>query len=220
MRKIALLWMFLAMILTSCQTKVEGEGPWVQKVDSEALSTIIINFATKMKIDKHVELEDSWAAYDDYILKICLQFSSQRTLTVYDARLLMVELVEDLLYRLNNNEIISWELNHYPFTAKDLDVKINFESFYGRYIDELYVGLAWLQCNCVHFYAFDRKDSTLNGIDWDHHRFEPYPKSRELALIKKQADIPYIEHIEPPDPPKFRKHSSFFPDRYISPYTF
>lgn len=219
MRHIAILWMFLAAILTSCQTKIVPKGPWVKKIDSEAISTIIINFATKMKIDKHLELEDSWAAYEDYITRLCLQFSSQRTLTVYDARLLMVELVEDLLYRLNNNEIVSFELDHYPFTANDLDVKINFESFYGRYIDELYVGLVWLQAGCVHFYAFDRKDTELNGTDWDHHRFEPYTKSRELALIKKQADLPYIEHIEPPDPPKLRKHS-FFPDRYISPYTF
>ena len=53
----------------------------------------------------------------------------------------MVELVEELLYRLNNNMIISFELDHFPFTADDLDVKITFESYYGRYIDEQYIGL-------------------------------------------------------------------------------
>lgn len=217
MRSIAILWMFLAAILTSCQPQVVGTGPWVKKIDSEALSTIVINFATKMKIDKHLELEDSWAGYDDYITTLCLQFSSQRTLTVYDARLLLVELVEEFLYRLNNNTVVSFELDHFPFTAKDLDIKINFESFYGRYIDELYVGLVWLQDGCVHFYAFDRKDPSLNGIDWDHHRFEPYTKSRELALIKRQADLPYIEHIENPDPPKTRKSLSNIPERYIAP---
>jgi hypothetical protein len=213
MRKLVVLWMFLAAILTSCQPKVETTGPWVKKIDSEELSRIIINFSTKMKIDKHLELEDSWAAYDDYILKLCLNYSSQRLLTVYDARLLMVELVEELLYRLNNNMIISFELDHFPFTARDLDVKINFESFYGRYVDELYVGMAWLQAGCVHFYAFDRKDPTYNGIDWDHHRFEPYSKSRELALIKRQADLPYIEERENPNPPK-RSIFSRLPERY------
>src|SRR5205085_1310811 len=98
MRKLAILWMFLSAILTSCQPKVVGEGPWVKKIDSEELSSIIINFSTKMKIDKHLELEDSWASYNDYILKICLTYSSQRLLTVYDARLLMVEVVEELLH--------------------------------------------------------------------------------------------------------------------------
>jgi hypothetical protein len=214
MRNVAILWMFLAAVLTSCQPEVVGTGPWVKKIDSEELSRIVINFSTKMKIDKHLELEDSWAAYDDYIIKMCLRYTSQRLLTVYDARLLMVELVEELLYRLNNNSVISFELDHFPFTADDLDIRINFESFYGRWIDEQYVGLAWLQAGCVHFYAFDRKDPSLNGIDWDHDRFEPYTKSRELALIKKQADLPYIEHIENPNPPKRGPPLSQLPERY------
>lgn len=215
MRIIAILMMFCGTLLTSCQTKVVGEGEWVKKIDSEELSRIVINFSTRMKIDKHLELEDSWAAYDDYITKICLQYSSQRLLTVYDARLLMVEVVEEFLHRLNNNTIISFELDHFPFNPTDLDVKINFESYFGRYVDEQYVGLAWLQGGCVHFYAFDRKDPSLNGIDWSHDRFEPYSKSRELALIKRQADMPYIQHIENPNPP--RKPSTYTYDRYVSP---
>jgi hypothetical protein len=215
MRRVAILLMFLAAILTSCQTKIVGSGPWVKKIDSEELSSIVVNFSTKMKVDKHLELEDSWAAYDDYILKICLKYSSQRLLTVHDARLLLVELVEDFLYRLNNNTIVSFELDHFPFTANDLDIQINFESFYGRYIDEQYVGMVWLQAGCTHFYAFDRKDPSLNGIDWDHTRFEPYSKSRELALIKREADLPYIEHIEQTNPPK--RPSTYFYERYNPP---
>jgi hypothetical protein len=214
MHNLAIFLMFLAAIFTSCQIKVVGTGPWVKKIDSEEISKIVINFSTKMKIDKHLELEDSWAAYDDYITKLCLQYSSQRLLTVYDARLLMVELVEEFLYRLNNNTIVSYELDHFPFTADDLDVKITFESFYGRYVDELYVGMAWLQAGCVHFYAFDRKDPSLNGIDWDHDRFEPYTKSRELALIKRQADLPYIEHVPNPNPDR-RPRVIRLPERYV-----
>ncbi|MBA2368560.1 MAG: hypothetical protein H0V82_06010 [Candidatus Protochlamydia sp.] len=186
------LWLVCSaiIILTSCQTKVVGHGPWVKKIDSEELSKIVIGFSAKMKIDKHLELEDSWAAYDDYIQRICLHYSSQRLLTVYDARLLMVEVVEEFLDRLNNNTIIGFELEHFPFTADDIDVKINFESFYGRFLDMQYVGLAWLQCGCVHFYAFDRKNLR---IDWSHDRFEPYTKSRELALIKREVDLPFMD---------------------------
>lgn len=217
MRNFALLWLLFAAILTGCQTKVVPTGPWVKKIDSEELSRIVINFSTKMKIDKHLELEDSWAAYDDNISKICLKYSSQRLLTVYDARLLMVEVVEEFLSRLNNNTVIGFELGSFPFTASNLDVQINFESYYGRYIDELYVGLAWLQAGCVHFYAFDRKDLSLNGIDWDHYRFEPYTKSRELALIKKEADLPYIQHIENPNMGN-RPGNAYMHGHYFSPY--
>lgn len=206
-------FILIAILLAGCKPTVVGEGPWVKKIDSEELSKIVINFSVKMKIEKHLELEDSWAAYDDYVSKICLQYSSQRLLTVYDARQLMVELVEEFLSRLNNNTIISFELDHFPFTARDLDVKIEFESFYGSYIDEQYVGLAWLQAGCVHFYAFDRKDPSLNGIDWDHHRFEPYTKSRELVFLKKEADMPFFEREENPT----KRHSEYVYERYTNP---
>jgi hypothetical protein len=211
MRSLVLsLMLFTALMMSGCRPKVVHTGPWVKKIDSEAISRIVINFSRKMKAEKHLELEDSWAEYNDYITRLCLQYSSQRLLTVYDARLIMVELVEDFLYRLNNNEIVSFELDHFPFTADDLDVKINFESYYGRYCDELYVGLAWLQAGCVHFYAFDRKDDL---IDWDHHRFEPYTKSRELALLKKEADLPFVEKMNAEAP----KASMLMYERYKSP---
>jgi hypothetical protein len=214
MRSLALtLMLFAAMIISGCRPGVKHAGPWVKKIDSGEMSSIVINFSVKMKREKHLELEDSWIAYDDYIKKICLQYSSQRLLTVYDARLVMVELVEDFLYRLNNNEIVSFELDHFPFTANDLDVKINFESYYGRFIDELYVGLAWLKGGCVHFYAFDRKD---DGIDWSHDRFEPYTKSRELALIKREADMPYVDRLDMES--GTTPHSPLMFDRYSTPY--
>lgn len=215
MYRIAILLMLLGTVFTSCQPRVAGSGAWVKKIDSEELSRLVINFSTKMKIEKHLELEDSWAAYDDTITKICLRYSSQRLLTVYDARLLLVELVEDFLYRLNNHTILSFELNQFPFTPLNLDVKIDFQSYYGRFIDEQYVGLVWLQAGCSHFYAFDRKDPSLISIDWSHDRFEPYFKSRELALLKRQADIPYIEQRENPNPPKSPRSYTY--DRYFSP---
>ncbi len=202
--------LFVALIMSGCRPGVEHEGPWVKKIYSEEFSRLVINFSRKMKAEKHLELEDSWVAYDDYVTKICLKYSSQRLLTVYDARLILVELVEDFLYRLNNNDIISFELDHYPFTAMDLDVKLNFESYYGLYCDELYIGLAWLQAGCVHFYAFDRKD---DKIDWSHDRFEPYAKSRELALLKKQADLPYTDKAEAEAPGA----SMMMYDRYKMP---
>ena len=80
MRYFVILLMFLTTIFASCQRKVVGTGPWVKKIDSEELSKIVINFSVKMKIDKHLELEDSWAEYDDYITCLCLQYSSQRLL--------------------------------------------------------------------------------------------------------------------------------------------
>ena len=192
-----IIWMMIvASILTSCQVRVIGEGNMIKKIDSEEVSHIVINFSNKMKTDHGIELEDSRVEYNDYIKKIYLEYSSQRLLTVHEARLLIVEVVEEFLQRLNNHTIIGFQLECFPFTADDIEVKINFESFYGRYIDEFYVGLTWLKCGCVYFYAFDIKDQL--DIDWSHDRWEPYFKSRELALIKKEADIPEVPIMAQP----------------------
>lgn len=191
MRNRLFIWMIIfGAMITGCTPTVYHTGPMVKRIDSEALSKLVIDYSVKLKSDHRLYLEDSWVAYDDYIKRMCLQFSSMRLVTVEEARRLIVELVEGLLERVNKHILLSYELDKYPLTARELDVKINFESFHGMFSDEQYVGLIWLQCGCVHFYAFDRKDP---NIDWDHHRFEPYSKSRELALIKKEADIEYSE---------------------------
>lgn len=202
--------MVFLTLLTGCQPREIPTGPWVKKIDSEELSRLVINFSAKMAKEQHLFLEDSYAAYNDSISKICLRYSSQRLLTLEEARLQIVEIVEEFLYRLNNNTVLGFELETFPFTANNLDVRINFESFFGIYVDPLYIGQTWLNCGCVDFYAFDRKD---NNIDWDHHRFEPYFKSRELALLQKEAKIPDEERIE--NPPK--RPQEYLYDRYL-PY--
>lgn len=188
MRYLFTILVLLLVIVSACTTRVVPSGPLIKKIDSEELSKLVINFSVKMKREHRLDLEDSWAAYDDQIKKICLRYSSQQLLEMKEARLLLVELVEEFLARLNNHSVLGFQLETSPFTANNLDVQINFESFYGYYLDPLYIGLIWLQAGCTHFYAFDRKNP---DIDWDHHRFEPYFKSRELALFQKEADLPY-----------------------------
>jgi hypothetical protein len=190
MRRLCIWVTVLGLILTGCQPKSVPTGPFVKKIDSEELSRLMINYSVALKKEQHLSLEDSWVSYDDTIKKICVRFSSQRLLTVEQARLQIVEVVEGLLARVNNHSVLSFELERFPITARELDIKINYESFHGRYVDELYMGLTWLQAGCVHFYAFDRKD---NNLDRDHSRFEPYFKSRELALLKKEADLPFTD---------------------------
>lgn len=181
------------LILTGCQPAVIPEGPWIQKIDSEEFSYLVINYSAKMQAEKRLRLEDSWICYDKEVKKFYLRYSSQAILEFCEARLLMVELVEGFLERLNHHALLRYQLEHYPFTADDLDVKIDFESFHGLYVDPLYIGLAWLKDGCVKYFAFERKDPYA---DWDHHRIEPYAKSREFALIKKEADLPFMKKEE------------------------
>jgi len=183
-------------ILSGCQPSGIPEGSWVQKIDSEEFSYLVINFSAKMKAEKRLDLEDSWICYDEDVKKFYLRYSTQLILDFCQARLLMVEVVEEFLERLNRHTLLRNELAVYPFTADNLDIKIDFESFYGLDVDPLKIGLAWLRCGCVYYFDFERKDPYA---DWDHHRFEPYSKSREFALIKKEADLPFMKVEEKKD---------------------
>src|SRR5256885_260075 len=109
-RQISICLMFLAAVLTSCQTRTIVQGPLIKKIDAPEFSRLVLNFSEKMERDHNLSLEDSWIGYDDYIQKVCIQYSSQRLLTVEQARLLIVDLVEEFLYRLNNHTVLSFEL--------------------------------------------------------------------------------------------------------------
>jgi hypothetical protein len=184
--------MFFILILASCQIRTIGIGSWIKKIDAEEASRLMLNFAAKMKREQRLDLEDSRLVYNDYIKKWYIEFSSQRLVTMCEARLLLVTVVEEFLYRINNHSLLSFEVEQFPFTASNLDIKINFESFHGLYVDPLYIGQIWLKCGCAYYYAFDRK---VQDIDWSHDRWEPYFKSRELALLKQEADIPFTEPL-------------------------
>jgi len=190
MKKLIMFTAILGTLFSGCQSKVIPKGPWTQKIDTLEISSTILNFSAKVGANCYLFLEDSYVAYDDDIKKICLRYSSQKLLTLNEARLLIVEMTEELLERLNSGPPLTFECEQFPLTSAHLDIRINFESFYGKYCDQQYIGLIWLQANCVHYFAFDRKDIKL---DWDHHRTEPYFKSKEIALIKKEADAPYIQ---------------------------
>lgn len=205
-RKLMSLIIFLFVGAIGCTRVEKPVGPSWQAIDSAEMSSLIINFSAPLETERRLRLEDSRIVYDESILKIYLEYSSQALLDMCEARLLMVEIVDEFLKRLNNHTVLGFQLEHFPFTADDLEVKINFESFFGVYVDPLYIGLTWLKSGCVYYYAFDIKDPYA---DWSHQRFEPYFKSRELALIKKEADIPFQDRENPPKRP-----SSYVYDRY------
>ena len=175
----------LIALLASCKTKVVHKGEWTQKINTEEISTNIIELSAKLGKDCFLFLEDSYISYNDEIKKVCLRYSSQKLLTFCEARKLIVDITEELLWRLNSADFLTYQFEQLPLTSANLDIRINFESFYGKYCDQQYVGLIWLQNNCVHFFAFDRKDIKL---DWDHHRLQPYLKCKELVRIKEEVD--------------------------------
>lgn len=177
------------------------EGQWFSIVDTDELSRVVIDYTTKLYHDRHLRLEHSYVYYDDEIKKIRLEFITQDILELKEARDLLVDVVEGFLERLDQDWIVSSELSD-PFTADNLNIYINLESYWGLYGDPFYVGWIVLERGLAFYYAFDVKD---NKIDWWHSRVEPYYKSHQYVVFEREAEERYRANLPPPPPTKLSK---------------
>ncbi len=110
--------------------------------------------------------------------------------------MLLVDVVDDFIDRVNNHTVLRYQLYDGPLTSGEIDFNINFESFFGKFVDPLYIGKAELWNNVPYFYAFNMKNPQA---DWSSQKFEPFYKSRELARAKEEAETPETEEvIHPP----------------------
>lgn len=194
---------------------MEWEHAWAEweGVDAPEVSRLVAIFSAKMKHQERLDLENSFVIIEEgTIRKMYLEYSTQRLLTLGETRLLLVHIVDGFLDLLNRHTELSFQLDHFPFMPTDIDVTLNCESYYGLYVDPLYMGRVYLRNGCVYYYAFDIKN--LNA-DWWHQKTEPYFKSREFALFKQMAEMPYTEDLllNPPLKPGERYYD-IGPNRY------
>lgn len=169
--------------LVSCTA---AHGPWVKVVDTEEMTWIVQKVAADWKHNQgqRLRLEHSQVHYTNKFTTLSLEFSSQEILEVEQARNLLVDLTEQLLREINTNPIVGGELAS-TFTADNLSIEINFESYLGEYVDPFYVGCAKLHHGFAYYYAFDLKDE--NRYSW-HSRVEPYFKTREVSMLSRAAE--------------------------------
>ncbi|MBA3239411.1 MAG: hypothetical protein H0T62_13865 [Parachlamydiaceae bacterium] len=182
------------LFLCGCAApRVELAPVAVKVVDSEEMTWIVEKITARWKHREHqrLKLEHSQLHYNlTGITRLNLEFSSQEILEMCPARDLLVDLVEEFLFEINTNPIISGELASVPFTPDLLDIKINFESFYGYYVDPFYIGCICLSDGIARFSAFDMKDPEWHS--W-HSKVEPYTKSREVSMLRRAAEKNYEE---------------------------
>lgn len=183
------------LFLCGCTASKAPSIP-VKIVDSDEMTWIVEKITARWKHREHqrLKLEHSQLHYNLVgITRLNLEFSSQEILEVCEARDLLVDLVEEFLFEINTNPIISDELASVPFTPDLLDIEISFESFHGIYVDPYYIGCVTLTDGMARYQAFDVKDR--RWYSW-HSQVEPYTKSREVSLLGRAADKAYQEERE------------------------
>jgi hypothetical protein len=208
------------------KTRIDSEKveESVTSLDIPEIVHVLQNYFAYLRYEKHLLLDDAKVYYDSTINTVRLEFLSQDILEVREARMLLVDVVEGLLAELNRNPIIAPEFITYPLTAKQLEIYIDFESYYGFRVDPYYIGWIKLEGGTAYYYAFDLKFSGLN--EWNS-REESYDKSRELVIFERESEQLFEQVIDIDDntpdylekeqyrPPK-KCRSRFFPD-YCAP---
>ena len=159
----------------------------LKEIDTEDFSEVIIPYSVELRYEKRLHLQQSYVLYAGADPKIRLQFISQDILELCQARALLVDVVEGLLGRLN---LIVGGSKIFPkkITPADLEIYIDFESFYCKYCDPMYIGWIALEDSMAYYYAYNVKDYTR---DFWQKRVEPYFKSLSFAAIKQRAEVDY-----------------------------
>ncbi len=196
MYKLFLLIATLALA-TACKREAPGGHPYEERVlvqdNTDDLSELVWDYVEGLKHEQRLFFENASVVAGPLESILRLEFSTQSLLEMGEARIMLVDLVEGLLQRINSSRV-SYNLRPLPFTANQLEVYIDFQSYYAEYVDENMIGWVVLEGGMAYYYAWSLKDHRL---DLWNARSEPYEKSRSFAKFNKQAQSKYKQ--EHPD---------------------
>lgn len=171
------------------------EPPACPNMPVEPVADVVLRYATELKYEQELHLMDSRIVYDDSLRRVRLDFISQHIFELCDARLLLVDIVEELLKRLNASAEARNQMVKRHFDYFDLEIYIHYESYFILYTDPMYISWITLRDGISSFYA---GDNALYALEKWHARSEEYYKSRLFATIMRDSEQNYKDtHPKP-----------------------
>lgn len=189
----------LTLFLLGC--KATTCVPFADKLDEEELffsdarreiTRIITIYSIELKQQLCLQLENAYVMHDDFGFHVWVDWKSQENLDIEEGRRYFVSIVEGLLDRLNYDDNLKSMTGNFQFSPDFLYLSIEFESFFGKYIDPLYIGRLELVDGIFGaFYAHDGFDVKSPVY---HKHFEPYETSvlivqTQRAMWEMQKEI-------------------------------
>lgn len=165
-------------------------------IHSDEILNIVQGVSVDFKHDRHLNLQDARTYYnDDGIHTIQLKFITQNISDVCDARMLIIDLTEALMSKLNSNPFLLPEFTNFGFYPYNFEIYITFESFYVRYVDPYYIKWICMEDGQIAYYAGDLDD---NNKDCWHVRRESFYTSRDIVFYQRKAEAEYKKaHLSP-----------------------
>lgn len=185
------LLVILMIALTSCNISYSRfcKKPIVRDYESDAFTRVSIFQANSVAHKWRWYLEDGWILYDStgLVKGIKLRYRTQNILELQQARAKLVDFVEEFMTHLESDPEALGNLSP-DFTVDNLNVYVDFQSYWGMYGDPMYIGWMVLENGMAYYYNFDVK---LREIDYWYSRIESYAKSKEVVRLEREAEENY-----------------------------
>lgn len=208
MRLFPLGFFFIAFVFFTSCSSFRGEeypvppAPYIElpkprlSIHSGDVTAIVQDLAVEWKNQRHLHLRHANTYYnEDGIYAIQLRFISQDIIELCEARKLIIDVSEGLLEQLNSNPNLLAEFTNHAFYPFNLEIYIDFESYYIRYVDPFYIKWITMEDAQIAFYTYDVKDTDKKG--W-HARKESYSTSRDIVFYQRLGEDKY-EAMHAPD---------------------
>lgn len=205
MRYIAALLILLSFTFVGCKPKPmkskkgkpsRPERIEVQTPESEAITRIVITYARELEDTHNLFLYNSHVVFDDTIKKIRIDFTSQMSVELCEARKILVDIVEGYLKMLQGNNILRDSFEDKPVGPEILEIHVTFTSYFNKHVDFTYTSYIILEDGMAFFY-----NSELNAPFTDiwMKKIEPYEKTKQIVTFREEAELYYEkEHEEKP----------------------
>lgn len=164
-------------------------------VHAEEITAIVQDYSVELRNQKRLHLEHARTYYNERgIHTIQLMYSSQDIIELCQARKLIIDVTEGMLDQLNSNPLLIPEFVDQAFYPPNMEIYINFESYFIRYIDPYYIKWICLEDGIIKFYTGDVNDNDKRG--W-HYKREAYDTSRNIVFYQRLAEDKYKAMHEP-----------------------
>ena len=151
---------------------------------SKDLTRVEIFHVEELKKRYDIRLDNASTLYNPGIGGLELRYTSEELFDICDSRNLLVDLIDSLLERINQDAYVASQLTYYPLDYLDVDLVITFDSFFGEYCDLQFVNQIRLQKGIVTFYAFNAFQ--CEGNLFEMHT-EPYETSQTNSYYLREA---------------------------------
>ncbi len=158
--------------------------------DSELLTEQIITFSRELKDTHSLFLYDSRVVFDGKIKKVRIDYTSQRSVELCEAREILVDITEGMIDRIRNHVELRSAFNNRPITPQDFEIHVTFESYHNKYVDPSYMAYIILENSWSFFYS-----SELNMAFTDiwMQKVEPYYKTKQFVRFSREAEASYLD---------------------------